>query len=104
MKVYTVQRMDMFDYALSVELKKGGCYSDRNMALKRAKELYERMCGEYEDEMLRYSDEDAYPEVCDGALEVEEDPENGYYQISFGLCYEDHEFHSIAVDEWEMED
>lgn len=60
MKNYTVERMDKYDYDFSVEIKKGGCYSDKEKALKRAKEIYEMMCGEYENEMLRYSDKDVY--------------------------------------------
>lgn len=103
MKVYTVERMDKYDYDFSVEIKKGGCYSDRNKALKRARELYERMCGEYEDEMLRYPNENKYPGVFDSLLDVEEDSEYGYYRISFGLD-ENYECHSVAVEEWEMED
>ena len=103
MKVYTVERMDKYDYDFSVEIKKGGCYSDRNKALKRARELYERMCGEYEDEMLRYSDEGEYPDEDEGALHVIEDKEFGYYKISFGY-EENYEAHSVAVEEWELED
>lgn len=103
MKIYTVERMDKYDYDFSVELKKCGCYVDKEKALQRAKQVYEGMCGEYEDEMKEYSDEDEYPEVCDGALEVEEDPEDGYYFIGFGF-EEDHECHSVAVEEWELED
>ena len=89
MKVYTVERMDKYDYDFSVEIRKEGCYSDKNKALERAKKVYESMCSEYEDDMLRES--------------VEEDPEYGYYAISFGYD-EDYEFHSVAVEEWEMEE
>lgn len=103
MKVYTVERMDKFDYDFSVELKKHGCYADRNKALQRAKEVYEGMCGEYEDEMKEYSDESYYEDEASGKLQVEEDSEYGYYRISFGLD-EDYECHSVAVEEWEMED
>lgn len=102
MKIYTVERMDKYDYDFSVELKKCGCYADKEKALQRAKQVYEGMCGECEDEMKEYSDEDEYPEVCDGALEVEEDPESGYYFIGFGH-EEHHECHSVAVEEWELE-
>lgn len=95
MKIYTVERMDKYDYDFSVQLMKGGCYIDRNKAIERAKEIYESMCAEYEDEMKRYSDV--------GALYVEEDDEFGYYQIQFGFD-EDHEFHCVTVEEWEMEE
>lgn len=72
-------------------------------ALQRAKKIYESMCGEYEDEMVRYSDKDYYEDESDGALYVEEDAENGYYEISFGY-EEHHEYHSVAVEEWELKE
>ena len=103
MKIYTVERMDKYDYDFSVEIKKYGAFRDRKKALKRAKEIYERMCGEYEDKMLRYSDKDVYSDEYNGSLYVEEDPEYGYYEISFG-CDGPYECHSVAVEEWEMED
>jgi hypothetical protein len=99
MKVYTVLRQDKFDYDFSTTLVKCGCYVDKEAAKQKAKSIYEGMCGEYEDEMLEYSDKDNYEDEDDGALYVEEDPENGYYEISFGY-EEDHEVHSVAVDEW----
>ena len=103
MKIYTVERVDKYDYDFSVESRKGGCYADKEKALQKAKQVYESMCGEYEDEMKEYSDKDEYEDEDDGALYVEEDSENGYYEISFGY-EEDHECHSVAVEEWELED
>lgn len=49
MKIYTVERMDKFDYDFSVELKKCGCFYDKKNALQKAKEVYESMCSEYKD-------------------------------------------------------
>lgn len=103
MKVYTVERMDKYDYDFSVELKKYGAFKDRKKAIKKAKEVYESMCGEYEDEMIKYSEEDCYEDVAGGKTYVEEDAENGYYCIAFGF-EEDYECHSVAVEEWEMEE
>lgn len=103
MKIYTVQRLDKYDYDFSHLLIKYGCYSNKANALERARQVYEGICAEYENEMERYADADSYPEVCDGALYIEEDDEFGYYEIQFGF-EEDHEFHSVAVEEWEMED
>lgn len=103
MKVYTVQRKDKFDYDFSVMLTKCGCFADKEKAKKRARSVYEGMCGEYEDEMLEYSDKDEYEDEYDGALVVEEDPENGYYCISFGY-EENHEVHNVAVNEWELQE
>ena len=99
MKVYTVLRQDKFDYDFSVELKRCGCYVNIEDAKQKAKAIYEKMCGEYEDEMLEYSDQDTYEDEYDGALVVEEDFENGYYEITFGH-EEHHEVHSVSVDEW----
>ena len=56
MKVYTVERQNKFDYDFSVELLKIGCFFDKAKAIVLAKEEFESMQGEYEDEMLKYSD------------------------------------------------
>ena len=101
MKVYTVQRMDKYDYDFSVELRKCGCFADKEKAKEKARLVYEGMCGEYEDEMLEYSNEFIYGEPA--LLETEEDDENGYYRISFGE-EADYEVHNVAVNEWELED
>lgn len=101
MKIYTVQRMDKYDYDFSVELRKCGCFTDKEKAKEKAKSVYKKMCGEYEDDMLEYSDTDMYEDPDEGALDVEEDDENGYYKISFG--YQEHyEMHNVAIDEWDL--
>ena len=100
MKIYTVERMDKFDYDFSVELKKCGCFYDKKNALQKAKEVYESMCGEYKDGMARYADEE---DEASGKTRIEEDTENGYYLVAFG--FEEHyECHSVAVEEYEIED
>ena len=103
MKIYTIERMDKYDYDFSVEISKHGCFTNKEEAVQKAKLVYENMCGTYEDEMVKYSDEDCYEDVASGKLYVEEDAENGYYCIAFGL-EEDYECHSVAVEEWELED
>lgn len=103
MKIYTVERMDKYDYDFSVEIKKYGAFRDRNNALKKAKEVYHSMCSEYEDDIERYSDKDIYIDEDVGGLYVIKDNEFGYYQISYGAD-ENYEAHSVAVEEWEMED
>lgn len=104
MKIYTVQRQDKFDYDFSALLVNLGCYSDKTKAIARAKREYERMQGEYEDEMLKYSDKDIYdPEEYDsGALYVETNDEDGYYIITYGAD-EHYESHGVWVDEWDLE-
>lgn len=103
MKIYTVQRQDKFDYDFSVELQNCGCYADRDKAIARAKQIYENMQGEYEDEIIEYDDEDDYPSEEDGRVELYEDDNGIYYEISFGF-EEHHEVHSVAVDEWELQE
>ena len=103
MKIYTVERMDKFDYDFSVEISKHGCFTNKEKAVQKAKQVYESMCGTYEDEMAKYSDEDCYEDEASGKLYIEEDAENGYYCIAFGF-EEDYECHSVAVEEWDLED
>lgn len=100
MKIYTVERLDKFDYDCSIELKKCGCFYDRDKALQKAKQVYETMCGEYEDEMQKYADEE---DEASGKTITEEDAENGYYLVAFGHD-EDYECHTVAVEEYEIED
>ena len=104
MKIYTVQRQDKFDYDFSVLLTNLGCYTDKTKAIARSKAEYEHMQGEYEDEMLKYSDTDIYDpnDYGSGALEVEVDDECGFYSISYGM-HEDYETHGVWVDEWEVQ-
>ena len=102
MKVYTVQRMDKYDYDFSVTLIKYGCFTDKEKAKETSKLAYKKLCEECEDEIKQYSNEDEYYDISEGALEVEEDEENGYYRISFGF-EEDYEMHNIAINEWDLE-
>lgn len=99
MKVYTVERVDQFDYAFSVEMKKYGAFKNRKDAIQKAKEVFDSMCSEYEDKMFIYSDEDTYGEGF-GRLDIVKDHVFGYYKISFGDKH--YECHSVAVEEWEM--
>lgn len=100
MKIYTVERLDKFDYDFSVELKKCGCFYNKEKALQRAKEVYETICSEYEDGMTKYGNEE---DDTNGKTRVEEDAENGYYLVAFGHD-EDYECHNVAVNEYEIED
>jgi hypothetical protein len=103
MKVYTVLGMHKIDYDFSVETYKLGCSSDRNKALQMAKEAFEKAkTKDFAKEIERYSNEEEYRDVDEGALEIEEYDELGYYRLSFGF-EEDYEVYIVAVDEWEVE-
>lgn len=105
MKVYTVMSTDRIDYDISFEQRKLGCFYDRNKALQRAKEEFEKVKEIYAKEMQKYSNKELYPDDDwdNGALWVEEDYESGYYCISYGAD-ENYESHQICVDEWIIED
>lgn len=92
MKVYTVQITDKYYYDFSVSTIKCGCFSSMTAALQKAKDVYEKLCSEFEEDMEDYED----------TTEIEEDPDTGYYSIAFG-DEEDHEVHIITVDEWEIQ-
>ncbi len=102
MKIYTVLGMHKVDYDFSVEVFKLGCFTDKAKALEKAKQEYvnaKRVDFAYE--IQQYSNEEKYRDVDEGLLEIIEDEENGYYELSFGF-EEDHEMYNIAVDEWEL--
>lgn len=103
MKIYTVETLKQYYDDFSVVIIKHGCYADKAKALERAKLEYENMCARYDDEMVRYSDEDCYEGKKSGKLYVVEDAENGYYLIAFGVR-KDRQCHSVAVEEWELDD
>ena len=98
MRVYTVERMDKYDYDFSVEIKKYGAFRDRNNALKKAKEVYHSMCGEYEDDIERYSDKDVYIDEDVGGLYVIEDNEFGYYADEIIYYLQDSNFANEYYD------
>lgn len=98
MKIYTVQRMDQYDYDFSVLTTKYNAYKDHNKAFECSRKVYENMCEEYCEEMEMYSKEDEYDQ---GSLYIEEDDENGYYHMSFGR-EDEHESHCISVEEFDV--
>ena len=103
MKIYTVQGMDKIDYDLSVEIRNLGCFYDRAKALQRAAEEFEKLKAYHAYNIEIYSNVEDYPSVDDGGINIEEDTENGYYLISFGF-EEWYEVHTVAVDEWTVEE
>jgi len=103
MKVYTVSGMHKADYDFSVETFKFGCFVDKSKALNKAKKVFlDAKNIEFAYEIQQYSNEEKYPDIDAGALEIEMDEENGYYQISFGI-EEDYEVYIISIDEWNVE-
>lgn len=104
MKVYTVLGMHKIDYDFSVEIFKLGCFTDKTKAFKKAKQAFENAKSvDFAYEIQQYSNKEKYRNVDEGALEIEEDDELGYYRLSFGF-EEDYEVYNVAVDEWEVKE
>lgn len=95
MKIYTVQIQEKIYYDFSVSTIKCGCFTTLEAALQKAKEVYEKLCSEFEEDIEEYEEE------YGGAAEFEEDPDTGYYSVAFG-DEENHEVHLVTVDEWEL--
>ena len=102
MKIYTVKGIHRIDYDFSIEFIKLGCFVDKNNALQRAKEAFEKAKAEdYAEDIAKYSDEE---ECCEVELvEFYENEERGRYGLSFGM-EEDYESYTITVDEWIVQD
>ena len=103
MKVYTVTQMDKIDYDFSVTLTKHGCFKEKKEAITEAKEVFKQLRVNNSEEIIIYSDEDDYPDEGSGAYCQVVDNEAGYYSMAFGF-EENYEFHSVAVDEWDVEE
>lgn len=100
MKVYTVERMDQYDYDFSVAMQKIGAFRNASAAHKCAAEAFKSMLAIYQQtENLYWSSECSEVE----AAIVEEDPTFGFYSVQFGY-EENHEYHCISVEEWELEE
>ena len=81
MKVYTVSGTHRIDYDFSIEIFKFGCFVDSNKALKRAKAAFiKARDNDFADEIEEYSNEEEYPDIGEGALNIEMDEENGLNQ------------------------
>lgn len=100
MKIYTVMRMDQYNYDFSVGIQKIGAFRSVETARQCAAEEFKNMLNNYQlTENMYWSSECSEEE----AAIVEEDPECGFYSVQFGY-EEDHEYHCISVDKWELED
>ena len=102
MKIYTVKGMHRIDYDFTIAFFKLGCFTNKDNALQRAKEAFEKAKAEdYAEDIARYSNEEECNE--DELVKFYEDEEKGYYRLSFGV-EEDYEAYRISVDEWTVED
>lgn len=101
MKAYLVSSLSKIDYDFSVYEGYHGVFFDEKKAIEKAKEEFEKLKVENADDIKRYSNEEEYRDISEGALIIEEDPE--YYYMSYG--FEEHyEMHSVSVNEVEIKD
>ena len=97
MKVYTVHYQVKYEYDFSVEQTNHGCFQNKEDAIEALKKIVAKAKeNECVDEMERCDDIDNYNS---GDLYLEE--ENDFFYMSFG-CLEDHEAHTVWIDEWEV--
>lgn len=102
MKIYTVKGIHRIDYDFSIEFFKLGCFKDRDNALRRAKEAFEKAkAKDFAEDIETYSDEEECDE--DELVEFYEEYDKGYHRLSFGT-EERYESYAISVDEWTVED
>ena len=102
MKLYIVESEDKIYYDFSVYTRKHQCTFSKEQALQKAKEVFENLRVKHADDIETYSDKEAYVDVDDGALEIIERPEDGYYRMSFGF-EEDYEVHKVYIAECDVE-
>ena len=103
MKIYLVQEFSRADYDFSTDIKHHGLYVNRCEAITKAKQVFENLKCEYEDEIDKYTyreDSDDYFDE-DGEVEFEIDESKGLYEFHFG-SEEDFELFSVTVEEIEF--
>lgn len=101
MKAYLVSSLSKIDYDFSVYEGYHGVFHDEQKAIKQAKEEFEKLKQLHADDIKRYSNEEEYRDISDGALIIEED--DVYHYMSYG--FEEHyEMHSVSVNEVEIKD
>lgn len=105
MVIYTVESTDKEEIDFSVEMRKLGCFLDKEKALKCAKEEFEKVKEIWSDDIKKFSNEELYPsdDWDSGAPWIEEDYEGGYYCVSYGAD-ENYESHQVVVEEWTIQD
>lgn len=105
MKIYLVQEFSRADYDFSTDIKHYGLYVNRDEAIVRARQVFEKLKEEYAKEIDQYTrkedeDDDYFDE--DGEVEFYIDDDKGRYEFHFG-SEEDFELFSVTVEEIDFE-
>ena len=95
MNIYLVQEFSRADYDFSTDIKNHGLYVNQYEAIVRARQVFEKLQEEYENEFSKY-------ECEDGEVEFDIDEEKGWFEFSFGT-EEDFELFRVTVEEINFE-
>lgn len=104
MNIYLVQEFSRADYDFSTDIKNHGLYINRNEAIVRARQIFEKLKEEYAKEIDQYTykeDNDDYFDE-DGEVEFDIDEEKGWFEFTFG-SEEDFELLRVTVEEIDFE-
>lgn len=103
MKIYLVQEFSRADYDFSTDIKHYGLYVNRDEAIVRARQVFEKLKEEYAKEIDQYTYKEDSDESFDedGEVEFYIDDEKGRYEFNFG-SEEDYELFSVTVEEIEL--
>lgn len=97
MKIYLVQGFSRADYDFSTDIKNHGLYVNRDEAIVRARQVFEKL---QEQHISEDEDDDCFDEDVEVEFDIDED--KGWFEFSFG-SEEDFELFRVTVEEIEFE-
>lgn len=96
MKIYLVQGFSRADYDFSTDIKNHGLYVNRDEAIVRARQVFEKL---QEQHISEDEDDDDFDEDVEVEFDIDED--KGWFEFSFG-SEEDFELFRVTVEEIEL--
>ena len=97
MNIYLVQEFSRADYDFSTDIKNHGLYINRDEAIVRARQVFEKL----QEQHISKEDDDDYLDE-DGEVEFDIDEDKGWFEFSFG-SEENFELFRVTVEEIEFE-
>lgn len=97
MNIYLVQEFSRADYDFSTDIKNRGLYINRDEAIVRARQVFEKL---QEQHISEDEDDDDFDEDVEVEFDIDED--KGWFEFSFG-SEENFELFRVTVEEIEFE-
>ena len=97
MNIYLVQEFSRADYDFSTDIKNHGLYMNRDEAIVRARQVFEKL---QEQHISEDEDDDCFDEDVEVEFDIDED--KGWFEFSFG-SEENFELFRVTVEEIEFE-